>query len=661
MRFAPCLLLGLFTLSLAATPPKAPRKESWSRSARTRWVKGIFLGPGAVVPPGTDFRTEDLRNLDLTGATLDGVDLRGARLQGTDLSGALLGGARIGGAHWDGATLFRASSFDYFHFTAKGARLLPFFETLAHDPVGKVSELVLLGEDEPEGELRVVVAPSGTLIWKTARSRYVTMVAPNGMEIINRSAGLKPLDESKDELFPAHFCLDSHLQLWSPIGALGGFAQELPGLLKDPKAECSEGTWYDCNAMAQGAPVKGVIADAKRGVWTFGDGWMARHIVGMPPAARKILSHTVGLPGMRPGALAALEDGRVAFLDEGKDWVGILSSKTKKVDRLPLFPGSRASSLAVIAGEEAVVSCPGLRRVDMIDLGGHRDPHPVEILDEDGTPLEPGQVTVGSDGNVWVMVKGEACLVRISVTNYPERFPLPDGMIPKAFIGAHNGCLLFTVEGDRSVGSMRVLPPEAPADSCASSSSWSHAAPQARPTLLSNRLAQREQRRAEAALRRTLAEATPEAEEEREEEKDGKEEKRVPAPRPAPAPRYSASQRLVRLGVLLGPGGVKKVLDFHGCGMMEDKSQFAERFSSEAGLAGLLAEALEDCEMGRVRTAFDSRGYELTPCRRKGVGWVSNWGRWVPTDRFLVITRCRLDRGRWVQEVVNAYPISETW
>ncbi len=89
IRFAPCLVLGLFTLSLAATPPaKAPRKESWSRSARTRWVKGIFLGPGVVVPLGTDFRTEDLRNLDLTQATLDGVDLRGARLQGTDLSAA---------------------------------------------------------------------------------------------------------------------------------------------------------------------------------------------------------------------------------------------------------------------------------------------------------------------------------------------------------------------------------------------------------------------------------------------------------------------------------------------------------------------------------------------------------------------------------------------
>ncbi len=347
----------------------------------------------------------------------------------------------------------------------------------------------------------------------------------------------------------------------------------------------------------------------------------------------------------------------MAFLDEGKDWVAILSSKTKKVDRLPLFPGSRACSLAVIAGESAVVSCPGLGRVDMVDLGGHRDPTPVQILDEGGTPLEPGPVTVGPDGDVWLIVKGEACLVRISVTDYPERFPLPDGMIPKAFIGAHNGCLLFTVEGDRSVGSMRVLPPEAPADSCASSSSgsWSHAAPQARPTLLSNRLAQREKRRAEAALRRALAEATPEAEGEQEEEKDGKEEKRVPAP------RYSASQRLVRLGVLLGPGGVKKVLDFHGCGMMEDKSQFAERFSSEAGLAGLLAEALEDCEIGRVRTASDSWGNELTPCRRKGVGWVSNWGRWVPTNRFLVITRCRLDRGRWVHEVVNAYPISETW
>lgn len=665
-RFAVCLLLGM--LHLAATPPvRGPRKESWSRSGRT--VRGIRLGPGVVVPPGTDLRNADLRNLDLSDALLDGVDLRGAQLQGSDLTAARLGAARTGGAHWAGATLFRATSSDLFHFNAPGARLLPFFETQASDPVGKVGELVLMDEDEPEGELRVVMDPNGVLIWRIAQSRHVTMVAPSGMEFIHRSPGLKPLDASKDDLYPAHFCLDSHRQLWSPIGALGGFAQDLPNHLK-PSGGGGEGTWYDCNALVREAPVKGIIADSKRGVWTFGDGWMARHIVGMPPAARKILSHTTALPGMRPRAMVALEDGQVAFLDEGKDWVGTFTSKTKKVDRFPLWPGSQACSMTVINGLSAVVSCPGLMRVEMVDLGGTLDPDPMELRDDEGTLLEPGQVTLGPDGNVWVTAKGRAGLVRIGGADVPDWFPLPEGMIPQAFVGAHNGCLLFSVAGNRSVGSIRVLPPETPAGLCgssSSSSSWAHAPALARPTLQSSRLVHRERRRAEAALRRELpgeAEPTPESVEEAMEEKDGKEEKRAPAPRPKPAParsRLSAPQRLVNMGVRLDRRGVKKVLDFHGFGKMEDKSQFAECFSTQAGLEGLLAGALEDHELGRVRTRFDSRGCELTPCRRPGAGWYSNWGEWVPTDRFLLVTRCVWHEGRWVHRVVNAYPISENW
>jgi hypothetical protein len=79
------------------------------------------------------------------------------------------------------------------------------------------------------------------------------------------------------------------------------------------------------------------------------------------------------------------------------------------------------------------------------------------------------------------------------------------------------------------------------------------------------------------------------------------------------------------------------------------------------GRVGLLAKALEDNEMGRARTPFDTRGCEQTPCRREGVGWVLNRGIWEPTDRFLLVTRCKWIEGRWVHEVVNAYPISENW
>jgi len=667
VRFAACAFLGL--LHLSATPPvvEAPRKESWSRSGRT--VRGIRLGPGVVVPPGTDLRNADLRNLDLTEAVLDGVDLRGAQLQGSDLTGAQLGTARTGGARWEGATLFRATSADYFHFTAPGARLLPFFETRADDPVGKVAELVLLGEEEPKGHLSMVVDPKGILIWKTAESGYLSMVAPTGLEVIRRSAGIEPMEPPRNKRYPAHFCLDSQMQIWSPVGTFGGFAQDVPHLMHSEGGD-SQGAWYDCNALVGEAPVKGIIADAKRGVWTFGDGWMAHHIIGMPPMARKIMSVSAALPGMKPRAVVALADGRAAFLDEGKDWVGILSSRTKKVDRFPLWPGSQACSMVVSEGLNAVVSCPGLMMVGMVDLTGASDPDLVELRDAEGILREPCQVTVGPDGNVWVAVKGGAGLFRIGPTNAADWFPLPDGMIPQAFIGAHNGCLLFTEAGNRSVGSIRVLAPVAPDGPCesssSSSSSWSHVLPQVRPTLQSNRLAQRERRRAEAALRLKHAgapEPTPEVLEEALEEKDGKEEKRAPA-RPTPAPakvRLSAAQRLLNLGVRLDPRGMRKVLGFHGYGMMDDKSQFQQRFSTQAGLESLLAGALEDNELGRTRTRFDTRGCELTPCRREGVGWVSSWGEWVPTDRFLLVTRYVLTEAGWTHKVVNAYPISEDW
>ena len=110
-----------------------PMKEPRSVHLRTRVVKGILLGPGVVVPPGTDFAGQDLSDLNLQRAVLDGVDLRGANLGGSDLTGATLGSAVLGGAKFRDTCLFNTTTKDFYHLGLGGeARMLPF-----HTPEGK--------------------------------------------------------------------------------------------------------------------------------------------------------------------------------------------------------------------------------------------------------------------------------------------------------------------------------------------------------------------------------------------------------------------------------------------------------------------------------------------------------------------------------------------
>ena len=523
--------------------------------------------------------------------------------------------------------------------------------------MGETQELVVREEGEA-GPLTITLAANGILIWIEPGVPMASLVflSPWGV----KTSVPCPVQD------PRGLVVDGLNRLWC-LGAKGGLLVDLGTLIAEgglnPRRFMRG---FPVHQGIDGPPVDGVAADPKGGVWAYAGDQIFHFECSASEGTREVTQRStrLGLKGPLRG-VGTFKDAYTFTQPEADLIRSLTPAATGPLKTRAVPKGGRPRAVVKTRNGWIYATCPGTGEVVSFDPAQEEMMNIVSI----GTPgptLEPFDITQGSDDNIWITSRRDRMVLRLKPDGQATGFPLGAGMVPLDFIGSFNGSLLFTMEGNRSIGSVRCLPPPPPSEG------WAHVIPfQRRPVKLrpvpERKVGPREEGKTEAdPWAPTLG---PPAEAKVSSGSESKEEKKVAPlpvrpPKPA-APRASFAQRLENAGYRLLPRDLRHILRHHGHGVHRLRpartlSEFTAEFSDRAGLERILAVGLEDNEPDRIRSTTTAN--TLLICSREGVGRSRYGDGWAVADRFVVVIRPRTwDGQRWVREIDTVFPVLDSW
>jgi hypothetical protein len=328
----------------------------------------------------------------------------------------------------------------------------------------------------------------------------------------------------------------------------------------------------------------------------------------------------------------------------------------------------------LLPGQDALIAFP-----DPGSLSVHRLPPRPGL-----PPRGLASLALGPDGNLWFTQKEAGRIGRMTPEGEFTEFPLAPGHSPVAIIRGHDGRMLFTLEGQDLIGSIRaVAEPGGKEPSAASAAeaaaSWVAAVPVRMPEKKKAWTSAQRHARMDAWYQEAERRALERKRFEQPEPKPAQDwfwtqgrisaalaaEGPVPAgSAPEPGGEPPAADRpldvLAEVDATLPPTALEHILERHAMGGMPHKSQFAKEFSTPEGILALIARHLPGAWAGAEDYTCDEMGRTVTFCRQEGVGWYNVHGALIPTSRFAVVTEHVHTEQGLRHAVVTAYPVTAT-
>ncbi|WP_306602152.1 pentapeptide repeat-containing protein [Geothrix sp. 21YS21S-2] len=658
-RRAAWALLGV--LPVLAMPPKtasgsakakkkveaallAPAPESLRRPAKEE------LRPGAALSR-SDLSGMDLRGLSLRGVNLDDSDLVGANLAGADLTRASLRRARMAGARLDGACLIRTDLSDAVGLNLSGARLHPFFDTEPEDAL-KDTAMVYLLDDGAGIPNRIEVGTTGGLFLQEPGTQRSWIMSPYGATYelwsgVNGGQAQRALGR------------DGRNNLWS-------FLDTRVAMFPDTALYSGRFTTFDQPDLFRGvtatAPGKGSDLFASIPP-RDGSSASLLHLEARNSVTNPLVCKSYPMGTFSFQSMAAVPGGQALVgVHPSRDEVTVVDLACKRVEGLPLAPGSRPLRLAAGLPGKVWFLAPGTNTLGVVEsVGGELGISREFILPAVGpSDMRLRGLACAPDGTVWFTTQSPPALGRITPDFVMTRWEVLDGLVPGEIACGPGGKVYFTLVGRSMLGAFRPAGPlPVPRDA---SSSWTVPPPQTRaePVRLSGKL------RRERALNRELptveeVDAGPVAT-----VTHGLEEKKasLPVPEAKEAPASlpgNAFDVLESLDLHLSDDRIAHILKRHSHGLPNGRGQFNAAASTREGLLALLSKGLARAgEAGKVVKRYDPSGILHTPCWMDApVGRYQAQGAWKETPCFDVVTlRVPLEDGTSAQVVLSAYPVN---
>ena len=620
--------------------------------------------------PVKDFAGLDLRgsNLDLSGGDLTRADFYRARLGSVDFRGASVKDARF----------FRADIRGAKNLDLSGAQLHPFFQRVAGEPVGTIRTVRLLGLGPASADQqdRILLTRDRLLVWIRDDGPGLRVLAPTGWSFdMVFEADLRCLAIKEDPEGRIYLFTDQGVHL-IPTGQLlqGGkdwSTQVFPG----PKLT---------------RPPRGIGFTSNANTVFFQNGEM--HV--MNP---RDMSHSpgdaeaLGAGGDQVGLLA-LHSTLLILRDQRPDVIMVTDLEQGLTYHLQVEGGLH--DLAKGSGDTFHGTLQGIGHLIKLTIKKGKDEGPPDLTNKvipldplANGPRQPTSIAPGEDGNFWFTDPGVPCIGRVTADGKVEDFLLRAGDRPLRIFPSWDGRMLFTLEGQNRLGSIRTVAvpgmveaPEAVRE--AEEKEDAGLAGEIRAATF-DPIHQEDFRETEAeAEANATPEGTPDG---KAVTPDGRVEAALegkagaPADWIPPAPnlrRGTALRRMHERGYHLSEDLAALILGKHklkedpepapardSLGPIEfrrfqGKSQFSPGVKTAADLAELLAEGLA----GEVTfEESDVPGREHWTFTLPGAGRVhamSAYGPWKPSDKVRVITRLEPGpRNTSRRFIINAFPV----